>query len=265
MLEIIREHKNFYRQIIGLSWLDMRREYRGAALSWAWAIIRPLVFLGVYFFTMKFGMRVSVSKEGIDLFPWLIVGLAVWFFIQDILNAGSNSFRRYSFLISKTKFPVSIIPTIVVLSQFFVHLGLMIIVMVYLFFFEDAFAWTWIQIPMYMTLLASFSVFWSLFASPLTAISKDFYQLIKSVTRILFWLSGVLWNVRNIENEWVRSLFMLNPVTGFIEGYRDALLYHEWFWQSPVRFTYLISALIILAFLAVFVFKKTRKEVVDVL
>lgn len=262
---IVREHLSFKGRILQLAWLDMIRQYRGATLSWAWAIIRPLTFLAVYFFVMKFGLKASISKGGIDLFPWLAVGLVAWFYISDILNNGTNSFKRYKFLITKMKFPVSVIPTITTLSNMFIHMGLLAIVIAYLAIFEDTFSMTWLQLPIYTVILIIFSAAWSLFASPLSAISGDFHQLIKSIKRIMFWLSGVIWNVREIDIEWVRNLMLMNPITGFIEGYRDSLLYHTWFWEEPERFIGLVLVTLLMMALAAIVFKRTRKEVVDVL
>jgi teichoic acid transport system permease protein len=163
------------------------------------------------------------------------------------------------------KFPVSTLPTVVVLSNLFVHLGLMAIVMAYVSIVEGYFLITWLQLPLYMVLLTIFSIFWSLFASPLSAISKDFHQLVKSVTRVMFWVSGIIWNVRNIETEWIRTLLMLNPINGFIEGYRDSLLYGSWFWEDWTRFLGLVGATVLMGVIAFVVYKRTRKEVVDTL
>ena len=105
---------------------------------------------------------------------------------------------------------------------------------------------------------------WSFFSAPLAVISKDFVQLVKSVLRILFWVSGVIWNVRG-STTWMATIASFNPITFFIEGYRDALLYHQWIWENPRQLITFLGIFAIMIFMGIRVYKRTRKEIADLL
>ena len=99
----------------------------------------------------------------------------------------------------------------------------------------------------------------------IAAISKDFLNLVKSLVTALFWLSGVLWDVNTISIPWLQKFLMLNPVTLIVNGYRDCLIYKVGFWEHPKRLIYFAIELVIMLVLALWSYRKLRKEVPDVL
>ena len=48
--EIIKENAKYLKQTILISKFDLVKFYKGAALGYAWAIIRPMVTIAVYLF-----------------------------------------------------------------------------------------------------------------------------------------------------------------------------------------------------------------------
>lgn len=56
-MQIIKEHVAYIQQIFKLAKADLVKTYRGAALGWAWAIIKPAVTIFVYWFTFEIGLR----------------------------------------------------------------------------------------------------------------------------------------------------------------------------------------------------------------
>ena len=48
---------------------------------------------------------------------WFLPGMSIWMFINDAVNASSNSIRNYSYLVKKVVFPVDIIPIITLISS----------------------------------------------------------------------------------------------------------------------------------------------------
>lgn len=55
--EIIKDHITYKQQIFKLAKSDLIKTYRGAALGWAWAIIKPAVTIFVYWFAFEIGLR----------------------------------------------------------------------------------------------------------------------------------------------------------------------------------------------------------------
>ena len=196
---------------------------------------------------------------------WLIAGVIPWFYISDMLTAGSDTIRKYSYLVTKMKFPVSTIPTFVSISKFIVHIAL-VIIMIIIFCVAGHTPTIYIlQLPFYMLLMYIFFTIWSLFASLLSSMSKDFGNLVKSKVTAVFWLSGILWNPETIQIAWVKKLLMLNPVTFLTTGFRNCFINHTWFWEQPKRLMYFVIITVLMLILAIWTYKKLRKEIPDVL
>ena len=68
LTEIIKVHIAYIQQIFKLAKADLIKTYRGAALGWAWAIIKPAVTIFVYWFTFEIGLRAGKDVNRISIF-----------------------------------------------------------------------------------------------------------------------------------------------------------------------------------------------------
>ncbi len=263
--EIIKDHKNYIQQIFKLAKSDLIKTYRGAALGWSWAIIKPSVTIFVYWFAFTIGLRAGKDVAGYPYFLWLVAGLMPWFYMSEMLTSGIETIRKYNYLVTKMKFPISTIPTFVSISKFSIHIILIIItILIFIFmgYIPDIYI---VQLPVYMLLSFIFFTIWSLFASLLSAVSKDFSNLVKSFTTAIFWLSGILWNPTTIQNDILRKVLMINPVTYITNGYRNCLINKVWFWEEPKTLLVFFIITFILLLLTTRTYKKLKKEIPDVL
>ncbi|MDO4517744.1 MAG: ABC transporter permease, partial [Bacillota bacterium] len=203
---IIKEHIEWRGQIIRLAKSDIIKTYSGAALGWAWALVKPVITIAVLWFAFTIGLRGGSSVNGYPFILWMIPGFVSWFFMRDMLTQGAGAIRKYKFLVTKMKFPVSTIPTFIAFSNLIIHVGLLIIACLIFIAagrFPDIY---WLQIPFYMLLMLMFWISWGLFSSLLSAMSKDFLNLVKSITTAVFWLSGIMWNVNSVDIPWLQKL-----------------------------------------------------------
>lgn len=263
--EIVRDHIQYSDQIKMLAKSDLIKTYRGAALGWAWAIIKPLVTLFVFWFAFSVGLRSGKPVAGYSFFLWLVAGFLPWFFMQELITGGAACIRKYSALVTKMKFPISIIPTYFNISHLYTHLALLGITIV-LFAVSGHMPDIYLlQIPFYMLLMVAFFIVWALLAGMLSAISKDFQNLVNALSSAIFWMSGIIYNVEDIESTWIRVMLKFNPVTVISSGYRRAFIYKKWFWQDKVSLVCFSITFIVFLILALRVYKKLRKEIPDVL
>ena len=262
---VINEHITFRKQIFKLAKSDLIKTYRGAALGWAWAIVKPTMTLVVFWFAFSVGLRHGGDVAGYPYFLWLSAGMLPWFFMQEIITGGAGCIRKYSHLVTKMRFPVSVIPTYYSLSHLYVHIALIVITIIMFMCFGYMPDRYYLQIPVYMMFMFFVADAWSLFTGLLSAISKDFQNLVKSLSTMIFWLSGVLYDVNEIPSHNIRVILKLNPVTYIATGYRNAFIYKRWFFETPKE---LLGFLLVLCMFIVFgllAFKRLRKEVADVL
>lgn len=265
LTQIIKEHISYKNQIFKLAKADLVKTYRGAALGWMWAVIKPAVTIFVYWFAFSVGLRAGKDVNGFPYFLWIVAGVVPWFYISEMITGGTECIRRYSYLVTKMKFPVATIPTFINLSKFSIHAMLIFITIVIFRIFGYTPDIYLLQLPFYMLLTFIFLNFWGLFSSLLGVISKDYANLVRSFMTALFWLSGIMWNPSNVKNAVVKKILNLNPVTFLVNGYRNCFINKVWFWEQPKRLIYFGIIVLILLVLAIAIYKKLRKDIPDVL
>ena len=120
LITILKENMMYLKQTLTLAKADLVKFYKGAALGYLWAFIKPMVTIGVYLFAFQVGIRKGAPMDGFPFFLWLVAGLLPWFYISDALIAGTMSIRMYRQFVTKMKFPISTIPSYVLLSKLYV-------------------------------------------------------------------------------------------------------------------------------------------------
>lgn len=263
--KIISEHLRYRNTIFKLAKSDLVKKYKGTVLGWWWALIRPSITLGVYYFAFSVGLRISSPVGEYSYFLWLIAGFLPWFYMRDVLTAGAESIKKYRFLVTKIKYPISTIPTFVSLSHLFTEIMLLIVVIGIFLCSGKTPDIYWLQIPFYIVLMFAFFCIWSLLSGILSAVSSDFLQLVKSVTLMLFWLSGIMYDVNSIQNDIIRRIMLLNPITVIVNGFRNSFIYKEWFWENYKELIGFFAITAIMLVITVFVYKKLDREMVDIL
>ena len=244
---------------------DLKKNYSGAVLGWAWALIKPAILIFVFWFAFTMGLRKGGDVDGYPFFLWLIAGMIPWFYMRDMITGGANSIRRYKYLVTKIKFPISTIPTFISMANLVVHFGLMLVLLGIYIAFGYMPTVYWMQLPLYMLLMFLFFTVWGLFAGVLSSISKDFLNLVKSLVQALFWLSGILYDANSINVGWIRSILLFNPVTLIVNGYRNSLIKQVWFFEDLTELRNFAIVFVIMLVLALWAYKKLKKDIPDVL
>jgi teichoic acid transport system permease protein len=264
-LDIVKEHQDYRKQVFQLDAVDLVKTYRGSALGWLWAVIKPSVTIFVYWFAFAIGLKAGNSVNGYPFFLWLVAGIIPWFYMQEMLTQGTTALKHYDYLVTKIRFPVSTISTFVSLSKLYVHLALLMLVVVLFVLFGYPIDMYFLQLPVYVVLMFAFVTMWSLFASLLSAMSKDFANVVNSLVMAVFWVSGIMWDVNRINNPLLAKILMFNPVTFFASGYRNVFIYKRWFFQDPFGLFAFAVTFVVMAGLALYTFHRLRRDIADVL
>ena len=265
LLFILKEHFVWRGQILLLAKADIIKTYSGAALGWLWALVKPLVTIFVFWFAFTYGVRAGGDVNGYPFALWMIPGFMAWFYMSEMLRKGTDAIRRYRFLVTKMKFPVSTIPTFVSLAHLAIHFVLMVIVAIIFVATGHMPSIYWLQIFIYMLLMFVFWSFWGLFASLLGSMSKDFINLVRALNTAIFWMSGIMYDVNSIPNATIQNIMYFNPVTYIATGYRNCFIYHRWIWEEPEQLLIFFGMLIVMIILAIWSYRKLIKEIPDVL
>lgn len=275
MFQIWKEHRHFGKQIFLLAKNELIKTYKGAVIGPFWAVIKPAFTLFVYWFAFTVGIKalgnVNVSINGteigtFDRFTFMLVGFIPWFFITDSITQGAKSIRLNRQFVTKVSFPVSTIMTYTAVARLYVHLFLSLLMYLYLIFISGIEPSIYnIQFFLYCPLMFAFFVVLTWSTAPMSAFSRDFENMIVSIMSGIFWLSGVIYDSYGFESGFLKYLMLLNPINFFANGYRNAFIYHRWFFEYDLElYIFLIEFAVIFA-LGIFNYNRLRKTLPDVL
>ena len=264
--QIIRENWTHRGQTWFLAVTELRKSVHGARLGWVWLILKPAVYVAAFWFTLAVGLRVVHDQEnGASFLVWLATGIFVWQYISAMLVSGSNVYKRYSYLVIRLKFPLSVISSFHSLGQLIIFLITQVLLVVIMVLTRTPMTIYLIQWPAIVLLLHVTFTAYSLATSPLSAISADFHNAIKVSSTPLFWLSGIIFDVSKIDIVWLRWIFAFNPVTFFAEALRASTVNQVWVWSDPMLVYPFLIVLAVLVVFALRVQSRLGSEVADVL
>lgn len=251
------------RLILQLSRKDMKDKYLGSYLGIIWAFLQPIVTIMIFWFLFQVGFR-SVPIENYPYVLWLVSGMIPWFFFTDALMNASNSILDFRFLVKNVVFRLELIPIIKIISSLFIHLFfiLFIIAMFFVYGFNPTLYTLQIFYYLFATIILLIGFTW--ITSSLIIFLKDIGQMLALILQLGFWITPIFWSLNIIPVKY--SFFIkLNPLYYIIQGYRDSLVFHQWFWQYPMLTLYFWMCTLIVLFLGAFIFKRTRPHFADVI
>lgn len=221
------------RQLLkDLSMKDVKRRFSGTYFGMVWGVLQPLLTIIVYWAVFQFGFR-SGDVEDAPFVLWFITGMISWLFISEAFSTASNSFVEYNYLIQKVKFNINILPLMKILSSFYIHLFFLLIALVICALFGFYPQLMLLQIIYYMFAEIMFLFAFSLITSSVLVFFRDLNQIISIFLLMGMWGTPIAWNITNFPEE-AQRILMVNPFYYLVEGYRDAILGRQWFWEKAV-------------------------------
>lgn len=236
---VLKENlSNLYR-IYSISKYELLADMRDSKLGLFWNFANPTIQVLTYWF--MFGLVFKKKNVGsIEYLPWMLGGMVVWFFISPCITNGCNAIFSKVNVITKMKFPVSILPATVVLKELFNHACLMAVMIVIFVMYGIYPSWHWIQLIYYLLCAIIFAVCLSLTTSVLNMLARDTRKLILACMRLLLYLTPVLWSIDQINKyPLIKAIVKINPIYYIVQGYRDCFFYHHgifYYWKSGLAF-----------------------------
>lgn len=260
---VIKENfSNLYR-IFTISRYSFIADLKDSKLGIFWSFANPLIQVLTYYFMFSFVLS-RKSVGGIKYLPWMLAGMCVWFFMSPCITNGCNAVFTKSNVISKMKFPVSILPATVVVQELYNHLCVMIIVIVTELCYGVKPSWYWFEILYYMVSAVIFAVSLSLVTSVLNMLARDTRKLILACMRLLLYLTPILWNIDRLPKG-LQHLMKCNPIFYIVTGYRDCFFYHKgiWFYHNQMLAFWVIT--IVMFFAGSSMMYKFKTKFIDLL
>ena len=213
---------------------EEKATYQSHYLGVLWQVLNPLIQVGVYYLVFGLGVNGGNMVDGVPFLVWMLVGITAWFFINSAVMGASNSIYRNVGLVSKMKFPVSVLPSVSIVSNLTNYVWMMAVLFLVMLKYGIHPSIYWIQFPYYFVCMVLFLFSFGIFNATLTTLVRDYHIMLQSVFRVLFFVSGPIWNIENRNLPiWLVKILKLNPFYYIINGFRDTFLSKGWFWEKP--------------------------------
>lgn len=249
---ILKEQISNFGIIRRISKYEEKATYQSHYLGLIWQFLNPAIQIGIYYLVFGLGVQKGRQMEGTPFIIWMLIGIIAWFFISSSLLGGSNSIYKQIGMVSKMKFPVSILPTVNMMSNLVSYWAMMGVLIVSMFLFKIPPTIYWLQYFYYFFCMIMFLLALGILNSTITILVRDYHIMLQSILRLLFYLSGAIWNFdmmfKGTKHVWFVNLLKLNPIYYIINGFRDSFLSKAWFWErgSQTAFFWLIVGIILI-------------------
>lgn len=243
---------------------DFRNRVARSRLGFLWLIIAPLSQVLIYAFVLSSLMSQKLPNidSQFSYSIYLLSGFLGWFLFLDIFNRCTTVFIENANVIKKISFPRLALPIIIVLTAIINNFLFFIIVLAvyYIMGFHVGPSIFWLPIVVGINILFASSL--GVICGVLNVFIRDVGQILGIVIQFLFWMTPIVYTI-DILPPTLQSIVSLNPVYWIISGYHDSIVYS----QAPnaLAFGSLFIISVLLSILAIFLFRKSSSEMVDVL
>ena len=256
LITIVKEQVSSFYLILRLSAFEMKSAHTNNYLGRLWEILNPIIQLSIYWLVFGIGVRggKDITMENgavVPFFIWMVTGMIVWFFVNPTISQTSKSIYTRIQLISKMSFPMSAIPSFVIMANFYTHLMLLAVVTIVLQFTSFKLSVYYLQLPYFMLASLIFLLALALITSTLSTLVRDFQQIVQAILRMMLYLTPLLWHTDKLVLNGVNLTFLLklNPLYYLVEGYRASLLGTTWYIVEYASYTLYFWILIFLMLL----------------
>lgn len=199
---------------------DITSRYRRSALGIWWAFLQPLVLM--LLFNMLRGF-VNIPSDGIPYVLFSYSALVPWTFFTNAVAACGPSITTNAEVIKKIALPREVFPLASVTSTLFDFAMSGIILAGMLVWFKVSVGWQLLWLPILIVLMTAISFAVGILLAGLGTFRKDFIFATPFLTQAWLFATPVIYPLSTVPEQW-RTYYMLNPMVGVIEGFRNVLL-----------------------------------------
>jgi len=199
---------------------DVKLRYTQAAIGAAWAIVQPLLMMGV--FSIVLGRLARVSSGGLPYEVFVFAGLVPWTFFTNAVASSSESVVSNSSLVSKVYFHRLVIPLAAVVAWLPDVLIASALLGILMAVFQVAPTWTVITVPFFVTLGVMAAIGVGTWAAALNVAYRDVRYAIPFLLQLGLFATPIVYPATLVPARF-RWMVGLNPMAGVVEGFRWAV------------------------------------------
>jgi lipopolysaccharide transport system permease protein len=203
---------------------DIKVRYKQAVLGTAWFVLQPLLTTGA--FTFLFGSLAGMPSDGKPYPIFAYSAILVYMLFSRCLASASMSLVGNQHLITKVYFPRLLYPLAPALSNTLDFLVGSIVLVILMGIYRIGVHWPLLLTPLFVLLAVLCGLAIGLWLGALNVRYRDVGVLVPLLTQLWMYATPVVYPLSLVKERWpnLYLLFLLNPMTGIVEGFRWAIL-----------------------------------------
>ena len=202
---------------------ELRRDASRAYLGVLWWFLEPILYMAVFYLVFGLGLR----KGGPDFIVYLLTGLIVWRWLDGAVRASTGAILTSVGLMQQVYLPKILLPAVIVVMHSYKFL---IVFSVFLLFLTLAWKMpvspAWWALPVLMTIQLVLICALAGLVAGIIPIVPDFKFLVDFGMTLLFFMSGIFFDVHELTPA-IQDIIRYNPMVTFIDAYRQVLLFGQ--------------------------------------
>jgi homopolymeric O-antigen transport system permease protein len=221
-MSYLRELADNAHLVVSFARRDIRAKYKQTIFGVAWAVIQPLSLMVV--FTFVFSLFARIPSEGLPYPMFSYSVLIFWTFFASCVSQGTVAMTANATLVRKIYFPRETLLLAVMLSAL-VDLAIAALILAGMFlYYKVALTWAALWVIPLLALQVLFVLTVILVTSSVQVFYRDAGHALPLLLQLWMYASPIAYPLTSVP-EWLRPIYLLNPMAGIIDGYRRALLH----------------------------------------
>lgn len=242
---------------------ELRRMQIGSVAGLYWVLIKPLFLVVLYgvLFGIVFQTRGGPNQTAAEYLIVLLTGLLPWLLFSEAVSAAAGSITANTSLVTKIVFPIEILPVSKVLGATMSGLVGLALLVAFLAFLHRV-GWTLVLLPLLLVAQLFFTIGLAWFLSAVNVAVRDTSQVLPLVLTMWMFVSPVVYTTEMVPKAFA-AVFLCNPMSYFIEGYRMILLAN----QPPTALIWMVVTIMAVAvfFAGLWVLCRMRALIADLI
>lgn len=215
--------RNTLELILYKAYTDLKAEAARSYLGLLWWIFEPILYLCAFYVLFV----LVLQRDGPDFVPFFLCGAVVWKWFDSGIKGGSHSISVHRGLLQQVYVPKYIFPVIAVLGSTARFMPVFLIFMIFLLGYGLHAQATWLAAPLVILTQFCLVIALAMLAGAITPFLPDLKVAIDHGMMLLFFISGVFFNINEVE-EPLKGYLLLNPMAGLIDEYRNVMIRGVW-------------------------------------
>ncbi len=224
MKRFIKDIRKYFRYSVVSARSQLRSEVANSYLNWLWWVLEPFCFMLIY--TFMFGYVFGAKEPYFPVF--IFIGISMWDFFNRMLKGSVKIVKNNKSIVSKVYLPKYILVLTKLWVNGFKMLVSFIIVFLMMLVWNVPLSWYLLGAVPAALLLLLFSFGCSCWLLHYGVFVEDLSNVVNIVLRMLFYLTGIFYNVaKRIPAPYGELMTRYNPMAFILVQMRNALLYEK--------------------------------------